>query len=211
MFLGYFLSDICISCGQCPCIRRENNSCWSVSSQIGFGQSRLLLHSALAMTSCNGRSFDPRAIILASVSCNRNPYNAWSLISDHLLHIRDFFSTHLHCTRNFKILNSGLLNVKIRALALLIRTFLETPVHPNYKHSLFHEQLYHYHILQEHSFPDPGLTPYYDKEFYNKISHYKAYIDGLRVKITVTRFRWGNLRFNHDRNLNQKSYSLNFS
>ena len=28
-FLGYFLLDICISCGQCPCIRGENNSLWN--------------------------------------------------------------------------------------------------------------------------------------------------------------------------------------
>ena len=33
----------------------------------------------------------------------------------------------------------GLLNVKIRSLALLVRTFLETSINPNFRHSLFHE------------------------------------------------------------------------
>ena len=33
---------------------------------------------------------------------------------------------------------------------------------------MFHEQLYRYHVLQEHSLPDPGYPPYYDK-----IQHYK--------------------------------------
>ena len=67
----------------------------------------------------------------------------------------------------------GLLNVKVRATALLIRTFLETAVNPNFIHSLFHEQLYRYHDLQEHSLPDPGYPPYYDKEFFSLIQHYK--------------------------------------
>ena len=49
-----------------------------------------------------------------------------------------------------------LLNVKVRATALLIRTFLETAVNPNFIHSLFHEQLYRYRVLQEHSLPNPG-------------------------------------------------------
>ena len=67
----------------------------------------------------------------------------------------------------------GLLNVKIRAKSLLIRSFLETAVNPNYRHSLYHEQLYRFHILHEHCLPDPGFTPYYDKGFFELIRHYK--------------------------------------
>ena len=63
-----------------------------------------------------------------------------------------------------------LLNVKVRATALLIRTFLETAVNPNFIHSLFHEQLYRYHVLQEHSLPDPGYPP--TKEFFSLTQHY---------------------------------------
>ena len=66
----------------------------------------------------------------------------------------------------------GLFNVKIRALALLIRAFLETAIHPNFRHSLFHQVLFRFHVLGEVSLPDPGFTPYYDQEFFRIISHY---------------------------------------
>ena len=58
-------------------------------------------------------------------------------------------------------------------MALLIRTFLETAVNPNFIHSLFHEQLYRCHVLKEHSLPDPCFPPYYDKDFFSLIQHYK--------------------------------------
>ena len=67
----------------------------------------------------------------------------------------------------------GLFNVKFRALALLIRTFLETATNPNFQHSLYHEVLYRYHVLDEHTLTDPGLPPYYDKAFFSIIRHYK--------------------------------------
>ena len=67
----------------------------------------------------------------------------------------------------------GLLNVHVRSLALLIRSFLETSVNPNFQHSLYHETLYRYHVLDDISVPDPGLTPYYDKTFFSIIKHYK--------------------------------------
>ena len=66
----------------------------------------------------------------------------------------------------------GLLHVRIRALALLIRSFLETAVNPNFIHNLFHEILFRYHVLGEVSLPDPGFTPYYDKTFFDTIQHY---------------------------------------
>ena len=66
----------------------------------------------------------------------------------------------------------GLLNVKIRALALLIRSFLETALHPAFRHSLYHEALFRYHVLTDDSLPNPGFPPYYDAEFFNTIKHY---------------------------------------
>ena len=68
----------------------------------------------------------------------------------------------------------GLFHVHLRSLALLIRAFLETSVNPNFIHSLYHEVMYRYHVLEEDvSLPDPGLTPYYDKTFFSIIRHYK--------------------------------------
>ena len=71
----------------------------------------------------------------------------------------------------------GLMNVKIRSLALLIRCFLETSTNPNFRHSLFHEHLFRYHVMREHSLPDPGFTPYYDGEFFQLLQHYKTSTD----------------------------------
>ena len=61
----------------------------------------------------------------------------------------------------------------MRSLALLIRTFLETAINPKFRHSLFHELLFRFHVMGETSLPDPGFTPYYDKEFFALISSYR--------------------------------------
>ena len=76
----------------------------------------------------------------------------------------------------------GLFHVQLRSLALLIRAFLETSANPKFRHSLFHEVLYRYHVLDDESLPNPGLTPYYDQGFFNIIKHYK---DNSPLNITT--------------------------
>ena len=66
----------------------------------------------------------------------------------------------------------GLHHVRLRAQALLIRSFIETAANPQFRHSLYHEILFRYHVLGEHTLPDPGLSPYYDKDFFATIRHY---------------------------------------
>ena len=66
----------------------------------------------------------------------------------------------------------GLLNMKIRSLALLIKSFLETAIDEKYKRSLYHEILFRYHVAGETALPDPGLPPYYSKEFFETIKYY---------------------------------------
>ena len=66
----------------------------------------------------------------------------------------------------------GLFNVKIRSLALLIRSFLETALHPAFRHSLYHEALFRFHVLNDDSVPNPGFPPYYDVDFFNTLKHY---------------------------------------
>ena len=63
----------------------------------------------------------------------------------------------------------GMHHVKFKALAALTRTFLETACNPKFQQSLFHSNLYRYHILQDVSLPDPGFPPFYSKEFFQKI------------------------------------------
>ena len=63
----------------------------------------------------------------------------------------------------------GIQNVKLKAMAGMITTFLETAGNPKFMQSLFHSILFRYHVLDETSLPDPGFPPYYSKEFFCKI------------------------------------------
>ena len=60
----------------------------------------------------------------------------------------------------------GVLNVRYKALACLIRLFLETAVNPEFRWNIYHSQLFQYHILEETVLPDPGFPPYYPPEFF---------------------------------------------
>ena len=84
--------------------------------------------------------------------------------------------------RNTEVGGLGLMNVKIRASALLVRSFLEASVNPKFRQSLFHQVLYMYHVLEETCLPDPGHTPYHDREFFDLI---KRYINKCPLDITT--------------------------
>ena len=88
--------------------------------------------------------------------------------------------------RHSRLGGLGLFNVKIRALALLVRSFLETACNPKFRHSLLHEILYRYHILGDDSIPDPGYLPYYDRSFFSTIKHYKDNCP-LNIEVMTTR------------------------
>ena len=65
-------------------------------------------------------------------------------------------------------------HVKFKALAGLIRTFLETACMPKYRPSLYHQLLFRYHVLDDRTIADPGLPPFYNQEFFSFIrrAHY---------------------------------------
>ena len=63
----------------------------------------------------------------------------------------------------------GMHNVKWKAMAGLIRTFLETACIPKFQSSLNHSLLYRYHVLDDRSFPNPGYPPFYSAEFFSLI------------------------------------------
>ena len=73
-------------------------------------------------------------------------------------------------------------------MALLIRSFLETAVNPAFRHSLYHEILYRYHVLGEDSLEDPGFPPYYDNEFFKTIRHHLE-TSPLHIR-TMTIMQW---------------------
>ena len=64
----------------------------------------------------------------------------------------------------------GLHNVRVKALANLIKTFMETAAHPSYTHSLLHTLLYRYYVLQDDSIENPPpVPPYFPSSFFNTI------------------------------------------
>ena len=66
----------------------------------------------------------------------------------------------------------GLQNVHCKALAGLIRSFLETACNPDFRHSLFHEILFKYHVLDDRNLENPGIPPYYSASFFETIKKY---------------------------------------
>ena len=63
----------------------------------------------------------------------------------------------------------GILNVKYKAMAGLIKTFLETAGHDKFRPSLYHTILLRYHVLGDHSLPNPGIPPFYNENFFATI------------------------------------------
>ena len=61
-------------------------------------------------------------------------------------------------------------NVKMKALASLIRTFMETAAHPAFVHSLLHNLLYRAYVLNDDSVEaHPSLPPYFSADFFQII------------------------------------------
>ena len=63
----------------------------------------------------------------------------------------------------------GVLCPKYRALACLIRTFMETAANPNFRRNQYHAQLFRYHVLKETELPNPSFPPYYPPAFFETI------------------------------------------
>ena len=63
----------------------------------------------------------------------------------------------------------GVLNVKLKAQACLIKSFLETVDGTEYIPSLYHSMLFRYHVLCDTTLANPGTPPFYNSEFFQKI------------------------------------------
>ena len=64
----------------------------------------------------------------------------------------------------------GLHNVKYKAMAMLIKSFLETAVNKKFISNLYHNALFRWHVLEDKSLWDPGRPPYYSLEFFDIIN-----------------------------------------
>ena len=82
----------------------------------------------------------------------------------------------------------GLVNVEIKALALNIRSFLETAVCDIFQRNIYHEALFQWHVLDVRTIPNPGLPPYYNNAFFNHIK--QVLEEGLLNLKTMTTKIW---------------------
>ena len=67
----------------------------------------------------------------------------------------------------------GMHNVKMRAMAMLIHTFLSQAISPCFPNNQYHNTLYKWHVLEERNLPDPGRPPYYSSAFFALIKRVK--------------------------------------
>ena len=67
----------------------------------------------------------------------------------------------------------GVYNVKMRAMAMLLHTFLTQAISPFYKSNIYYTTLYRWHVLEERDLPNPGCPPYYSLTFFSIIKDVK--------------------------------------
>ena len=64
----------------------------------------------------------------------------------------------------------NLTNVKVKALALLIKSFLETALSDKFQRNLFHEAIFRWYVLKERDLIKPTLPPYYSQDMLDIIT-----------------------------------------
>ena len=60
----------------------------------------------------------------------------------------------------------GVHNVKVRATAMLIHTFLAQAISPRFPTNHYLNSLYRWHVLDDKTLPDPGRPPHYSPKFF---------------------------------------------
>ena len=63
----------------------------------------------------------------------------------------------------------GVQHVKFKAMAILIKSFIESAVDPKFINNAYHHALYRYHVTGDTSQAEPGKSPYYSPQFFNAI------------------------------------------
>ena len=67
----------------------------------------------------------------------------------------------------------GVYNVKVRAMAMLIHTFLAQAISPRFTTNQYLNSLYRWHVLEHRDLPNPGRPPYYSATFFAIIKDVK--------------------------------------
>ena len=79
-------------------------------------------------------------------------------------------------------------NVKLRAMAELIKSFMDTAVNSKFKNNLYHCALFNWHVEDIRTIPNPGRPPYYSEEFFTAIRTVKQ--EGLLNVKTLSLKLW---------------------
>ena len=82
----------------------------------------------------------------------------------------------------------NLCNVKYRALAEQIKSFLDTAVNPKYRRNEYHKALYDWHVLELKTSANPGRPPYFSEEFFQEIKKVKN--EGLLNICNLSLSQW---------------------
>ena len=60
-------------------------------------------------------------------------------------------------------------NIDCKATGMLIKTFLELAINPDYNNSLYFKAVYDHHVLNNTNTNDPGCPPTYNQQFFQTI------------------------------------------
>ena len=82
----------------------------------------------------------------------------------------------------------GLVNVKFKAISLMIRSFMETSIMLKFKHNNLHNSLYLWHIEGKRDINCPPSTLYFDENFFGFILEIKQ--EGLLNVKSMTSGMW---------------------
>ena len=79
----------------------------------------------------------------------------------------------------------GLHNIRCKALASRITTFLQTAANPRFQQSAYYSALYHYHCLNDDIFGKPAPPPYYDAAFFEQIKKAmdKSHVNPIQMSL----------------------------
>ena len=84
-----------------------------------------------------------------------------------------------------------MINVKLKALSLLIKSFLETSLNPKFQHNQYHEALYKWHVEGRRDIVCPVQPPYYENSFFVTIKQVKQEgILNLNAMTVCMCYRW---------------------
>ena len=91
-------------------------------------------------------------------------------------------------TRSRKQGGLGLTHVECKAKSLLIRSFLETALIPNFQHNQFHSAMFRWYVEGRRDLVCPQQPPYYDDNFFATIRKVKE--EGLLNLMTMSSGMW---------------------